>query len=47
MQQYEKDDEIQNHIKLLLSIMNKKRATVLLALFLLSKYPQNYRFDID
>lgn len=47
MQQYDKDEEIQNHIQSLLLIMNKKRATVLLALFLLSKYPQNYHFDID
>lgn len=44
---YQQDEEIQNYIRLLSLIMNKKRVTVLLALFLLTKYRQNYTYDFD
>jgi len=43
IKQYQKDEEIQNLIKTLKSIMNAKRATILLALILLSKYRSNYQ----
>jgi len=39
---YKNDKEIQKYIKSLLCIMNKKRATVILALILLKKYHGNY-----
>ena len=39
------DQEIQNYIKALLSIMNKERAMILLALFLLTKYKSRYTIN--
>lgn len=42
IQQYKKDEEITNYIKCLSSTFNHKKGTVLLALFLLSKYRSNY-----
>ena len=40
---YKDDEEIQNHIEALSSIMNSKRVQVLLALLLLTKYREDYQ----
>ena len=40
---YQHDEEIQNYIQIMSSIMNSKRVQMLLALFLLAKYRQDYQ----
>lgn len=42
LKQIENDEDIANYIESLLSIKNKQKATILLALFILSKYKSNY-----